>query len=809
MEYSENALKIYQKLYFNKKLDEKRPNDVHRRVAEFISNNDTEEIEFFEILRTKSFRPNTPTLINAGTTSTNPLDQQLMACFIYKLEDSMDSIIDMWGTLSRIYASGAGAGINITNLREKGSPISSSGQASGPLAYLQVLEIVSQTVMAGGKNRRAANLAVFRHDHPDTLEILDSKRDKKSLRSFNISMLAPDNFMAMICNDDPKKDIECISPNPISKYNNPDFKQYIQSKDLWEKIIENAWETGDPGLLFIDTANKFNPFPSRGKINCANACQEVPLPDWSACVLGAINLNNCLIQTDPNSIGFNWEELERLTKLGVRFLDNVIDKTSYLHPKFEEEMKATRPIGLGIMGLADIFIKLEIPYNSDEAIELFKKICKCLTKTAIKTSIKLAKEKGGIKIPEDDWKHFKNLLLYYGCTKKTIRKFDEYGIRNCTWTTCQPTGTTALSADCSYSFEPLSAIVWQKELAESHEIMTFVNPEFENYVENSIINHLDENTKIKSRKSLYKRIIKNNGSIKGIGDIPKNVQEIFVTAHDINPLDKLNMQAAGQRYISLGISSTCNLPNHATKHDIEKIFVLAWRLGLKGITIYRDQCLDWQPINFGEKKIKIPTIEKDSGIGTLTLNEKEFEELWGKHKEQTKSHNKRPVTRDGKTFEIETPHGRLYLTLNKDSNNKPLEAFLRLGKSGKLENLLLDTLGRVISKNLQSGVPFNEISSLLRGTREDKFWFRLFEDQETPFAAESIIDAIGIIMDSYYTDIKKASDETLKEKVPHELVTNVCYYSECPVCKKFTLSHDSGCRSGQCTNPECFYTSCG
>jgi len=1111
-EYSENSITIYKKLYFNPSLNEKKFEDTHERISKAIATNDEEYKNFRFILDEQIFRPNTPVFINAGCNGKHSHDNQLCACHISDLKDSMDSIIELWSTSAKIFAGGAGVGFNITNLREKKSPLSTSGYASGPVAYLDVLEILAQTIRSGGRclapyqkiyttegikeikqlaeneqefiilsfdkkhnrikakkarafksgfkiiyklitdkgefhlskdhpillktgeyinvkdlkpnmrlrscspkirpdgyislsindgkktkemlhrllvrdilnkninnlyvhhkdekklnntfdnleiltnkqhtsihvlqqikdgkhifsnnkfpkignkngmskekfwkektinninykrkqrkilinsgrsrdmqklaskqkalntgyklinmgydisnlekylaarvleckklspkqtkerllqsfgtyanyyneictnnhivksitklklmpvydievycnspndlsngdshnflitdinsngfegsgilvhnSRRSAMLATFDYDHPDVFEILNSKKNKNNLQSFNLSMTTNNYFMSNILINN-NLYIEYNSPNPISDYNIN--KKTFNSLDLWKQMIENAWETGDPGLIFLDHTNKTNPLPSRGYIRAGNPCNEVCLFENSVCCLGSINLKKCI---DNEKI--NYEKLKEYIKYGIIFLDNIIDKTSYIHEKYKKTMMETRPIGLGIMGFADILVKLKIPYDSEEAKIIFTKICKTLTKESIKISIDIAKEKGKIEIPDSDVKHFKNLLKYYGCKQKTIQRFEKYGIRNCTWTSIAPTGSISISADCSYSFEPLSAIIWQKKLAESDTLMNFTNPEFENWLDDYIttLQRYPHGDKLKTK--IINKIIENNGSVQGIEEIPKGIQNIFKVAHDIKPYKKIDMQAAGQRYISLGISSTCNLPNYATIEDVDKIFKYAWKQGLKGITVYRNGCKENQPINFGKKDCKEKSKQK-------IINNK----------------IERPIFRHGGTFEIKTTDGRLFLTLNKDKNENPLEVFLRLGKAGQLENLLLDTIARLISKNLQNRVPYDDISSLLRGIKGDKFWFKLTEQGES-IGAESIMDSVGIIMDNYFSPIKGSINDV------EELLINT--KDQCPMCNKYSIVRDTGCKSGRCINENCMYTSCG
>jgi len=481
--YSDNALAIYKRLYFDKLKEETKPSQTHARIAKFIANDQIEQNKFFHLLDRKIFRPNSPCMINAGSDSKNPHDRALSACYVLGLEDSMDSIIEMWGVCAKIYASGAGSGIPITNLREKGATISTGGSASGPLAYLNVVDMLSNTVRSGGKTRRAANMGIFKYNHPDVMKILDSKLNG-DIQTFNLSMSVTDFFMKNLEKGRIKK-IRLRSPNYYKTKKK--HARNISITELWNKVITNAWTNGDPGLFFFDTVNKFNPFPSLGDIDCTNPCGEVPLPPWSVCNIGSINVSY-FVRTSPGMADpdfkpfFNWVDFKQVIQYAFKFLDNVIEKQDYIHPKFMKNAKDWRPVGLGIMGFADTLIKLNIPYDSEAAIELFEEICFQLNWACIKQSVQMAKDgEWTIPIPGADQEHFYNLLKYYTQDKddQLLADFEEYGIHNSNWTMIAPTGSTSMSADCSYAWEPLMALVWEKPLVESDEVLKIIHPQFE------------------------------------------------------------------------------------------------------------------------------------------------------------------------------------------------------------------------------------------------------------------------------------------------------------------------------------------
>lgn len=779
--FSKNALKIYEKLYINKSLGETKPLDVHTRVAKFISNNDEEYSIFFNMINDRIFMPNTPTLMNAGREIKNIHDGQLMACFVFGLEDSMESIVDWWSFCALTYASGAGVGTNITNLREKGASVRLDGFASGPQSYSEVIQVISDKVMSGGRKdgRRAANMGVANFNHPDILDIIDMKQNV-NLEAFNISISVTDKFMQFVNDNKFDITIDLISPNGNKKVGETTVGI------IWDKIIYNCHKNGDPGLFFYDTANKTNSFPSMGSIQAVNVCGEIPLPNFSACTLGTLNLNKFIIN---NKI--NYDALKQYAKYGNTFLDNVIDKTTYIHPKIEKRMKSVRSVGLGVMGFADILVSLGIPYNSEEGRNIFKEICKTITVGAIENSIERCnkKEVKSIDIPINDHDHFVNLLENYGVSKEHIKMFEKTGIRNNEWTSLPPNGSTSIICDCSYSFEPLSAIVWEKQLSGSEQnTMKFIYEPFEEWLDNYLQNGKDSQEYIQqSKDSILNKIVENHGSIKGIPEIPKPIQRIFVSAHDIDPFDKIDMQSVGQEYISLGISSTCNLPNSATIKDISNIYKYAWKKGLKGITIYRDGCREWQPMNFGSKKIE---------------NQKETMDTI--HKINSLKSNRKTVT-FGKTVKLATPYGNVYVTLNKDDNGNPCEIFVRTSKTNVKEHLYLDTITTLISKLLQNGFNPKILADELRDRKYAKFYFRTDENQIKPYTAESDIDAIGILIEEFFCN------EEIQEinEIPVENKKVINNFKTCPVCGERTLNMNTGCKSGQCLNESCYYTACG
>ena len=799
-EYSKNAIAIYKRLYFDKLKGETKPSQSHKRIATFIANTPAQKNKFFNLLENKIFRANTPCMINAGSDSKNPHDRALSGCYVLGLEDSMDSIIEMWGVCAKIYASGAGSGIPITNLREKGAGISTGGTASGPLAYLNVVDMLSNTVRSGGKTRRAANMGIFKYNHPDIMEILDAKLNGE-IQTFNLSMSVTDYFMKNLNN---KKKILLKSPDVRKKVG-----RKLSIDKIWNRIIHNAWLNGDPGLFFFDTVNRFNPFPSLGDIDCTNPCGEIPLPPWSVCNIGSINVS-CFVNKEKHIFSFNWNEFNKAVQDCFLFLDNVIDKQDYIHPNFQKNARDWRPVGLGIMGFADALIKLGISYESQEAIIFFENLCYQLNREAIIKSIEIAKDpdEWSIKIPGEDHEYFKDLIKYY--TKadeddKILEDFEEYGIHNSNWTMIAPTGSTSMSADCSYAWEPLMALVWEKPLVESDEVLKIIHPQFERDLDELISSGMFS---LKGKDAVIKKtilndIVDNNGSIQNIEYFPDHMKKIYKVAHDINPLFKIRMQGGGQKYISMAISSTTNLPNSATEQDVENIYKAAWKNGLKGITVFRDGCREKQIVNFGKQKEKETEKEK---------------------RRKTDKRILRPIKRDGSTVEIKTPHGKFFVTVNYH-DDKPMEMFFSVGKQGGLVNVVIDALARICSKGLQAGMDMEWIVDTLEGLRGDTpFWFKIADDEEKARQAESIIDALSKVLFYHfmpdedrviYSYIGTQPEVPIKDtwtKTQEEMndVDFACepeaLLKRCPECNKKGLTMTSGCRGGECVI--CGFTNC-
>jgi ribonucleoside-diphosphate reductase alpha chain len=539
LELSVNALRVLERRYLLK--DEngtilETPLELFRRIAKAIALDPGSEEEFFNTLVNLEFLPNTPTLMNAGTEM-----GQLSACFVIPVEDSLVSIFDAVKSMALIQQSGGGTGFSFTHLRPKGDVVKSTkGVASGPVSFMRVFDTTTEIIKQGGK-RRGANMGILRVDHPDIIEFITAKTKEGLLSNFNISVAVDDKFMDGVKADD---DHELINPR------NGEVVKTVKARDIWNLIISMAWRTGDPGVIFIDEINRHNPTPQVGKMESTNPCGELPLLPFESCNLGSINLARMI-----NKGSIDWEKLEKTIVLGVRFLDNVIDKNKYPLPQIEEITRANRKIGLGVMGFADMLVQLGIPYDSDKALKTAEEIMSFIKEKSHITSQKLAQERGV-------FPNFHESIY-------------EKPMRNATTTTVAPTGTISIIAGCSSGIEPLFAVSYVRNVLEGTKLIE-VNPYFEAVAKER--GFYSEELMMKIAKT---------GTLAGIDEIPDDVKRIFVTAFDIAPVWHVKMQAAFQKYSDNAVSKTINFPKDVDIREVEKAFMLAYELKCKGITIYR------------------------------------------------------------------------------------------------------------------------------------------------------------------------------------------------------------------------------
>jgi len=541
LKLSVNAMKVLSARYLLKDETGKiieTPSQLFRRVAKAVDIEKKYEEEFYNLMASRDFMPNTPTLMNAGTRM-----GQLSACFVIPIEDSLISIFDAVKTMALIHQSGGGTGFSFSKLRSKGDMVQSTkGVASGPVSFMRIFNETTEVIKQGGK-RRGANMGILEISHPDIIDFISCKSREGFLNNFNISVAATDKFMHAVEKD---YEFDLISPRT---------KQVVATKkarDIFDLIVTNAWRTGDPGMIFIDRINRLEP-SLLGKIESTNPCGEQPLLPYESCNLGSINLANFVSASQ-----INWVKLKKTINLAVRFLDNVIDANKYVIPEIKKITKMNRRIGLGVMGFAEMLIKMKIQYDSEEALNIGDRVMAFIEKEAKKASSELAVEKGN-----------------FPSFRKSKLTNDYKNMRNVAVTTIAPTGTISIIADCTSGIEPLFAVAFVRNVLEGAKLVE-INKEFEQAAKERGF----------YSEELVSKITK-NGSVQNLKEVPEDVKKIFKTALDISPEWHVKMQAVFQKHVDNAVSKTVNLPHDATIEDVRKAYLLAYKLGCKGITVYR------------------------------------------------------------------------------------------------------------------------------------------------------------------------------------------------------------------------------
>jgi ribonucleoside-diphosphate reductase alpha chain len=600
---------------------------------------------FYDMMVEGQFLPNSPTLMNAG--KDNHL--QYSACYVLPVGDSMPEIFDSVKAAAIIHQSGGGTGFAFSRLRPKNDLVrSTGGRASGPVSFLRVFNAATEAVKQGG-TRRGANMGVLRVDHPDILEFIECKLDG-GVTNFNISVAVTDAFMAAL---EAGGDYELINPRTGQGVGT------LSARDVFDRIVHAAWRTGDPGLVFIDriNASPANPTPELGQIEATNPCGEQPLLPNEACNLGSLNVAQFARQRDGRWT-MDWEELERVVRLAVRFLDDVIEVNPYPLPEIDATVKANRRIGLGIMGWADLLFALEIPYDSQEALDLADRLIAFVEGKGHDQSARLAEERG----PFPNWSR-----SIYG---------HERPLRNSTVTTIAPTGTISMIAGCSSGIEPVFALAFEHRVkgADTERVLRFVSESFE---------------RLGRERGFYSDAlmeeVARRGSLHGIPGVPDEARAVFKTAHEIHWSWHVRHQAAFQRHTDNGVSKTINLPTDAPEGDVAEAYLLAWREGCLGITVFRDGCKGAQVLNVG--------VGGDAIVQGGPLNERVVKP--------------RPHSLSGATYRMETPIGTAFITVNETPVGDPFEVFVQVGKAGSDTMAVAEALGRLISLVLRLPSPLS------------------------------------------------------------------------------------------------------
>lgn len=602
LDFSPNQLKVLESRYLLKDEDGKvteSPSELFHRVAKVLAKGEKARVEkeFYEVMSRLEFLPAGRTLNNAGTPQS-----QLANCFVIPVEDSMEGIFDAVKWMAMVHQRGGGTGFNFSRLRPKGDVVtkSSGGFATGPVSFMKVFDIATRQVMQGGK-KRGANMGILNVDHPDILDFISAKAERGEIENFNISVGVTDDFM---------KAVEKNGEWHLRNQRTGEIVQTMKAQTLMNQLVSMAWRTGDPGLIFLDPINRNNPLLEKyGRIDATNPCGEQPLHPFDACNLGSINLAKFV---DEGKI--NWERLRFVVRTGVRMLDNVIDACNYPLPQITETVRANRRIGLGVMGFADMLYQLRVAYDSEEGVKIAKKVAKFIQDESWQMSRDLAKEKGV-------FPRWKDSSFAKASADKSSRR-----VRNVAITTIAPTGSISMLADTSSGIEPVFALAFTKNVVEEAGL-TYINKYFEKELAESLWADGDHEHKVRDR---IVREVAGLGSVASISGVPEEVKSVYRTAHDISPEWHVKMQAAWQLYTDNAVSKTINFPHTATIEDVENAYISAWKMGCKGITIYRDGSKDVQILSVGSSQpssVKAPA-------GNIIQSKIKMETL----KDRTKKH---------------------------------------------------------------------------------------------------------------------------------------------------------------------------
>jgi ribonucleoside-diphosphate reductase alpha chain len=741
--WTEPALRVLRERYLTRQGGEvvETPEEMCWRVALTIAGGEARygrsdaavrEIAaaFYDIMIEGSFLPNSPTLMNAG--KGNGL--QYSACYVLPVGDSMEEIFDSVKAAAIIHKSGGGTGFAFSRLRPKDDIVASTGgRASGPVSFLKVFNSATEAVKQGG-TRRGANMGILRVDHPDILEFIDCKLDG-GITNFNISVAATDRFMDALAAGG---EYELINPHSGA------VTGRLQAKEVFDRMVRAAWRTGDPGMVFIDriNASPANPTPAIGVVEATNPCGEQPLLPNEACNLGSLNVSKFARRSDAGEWSVDWDEMERVVRLAVRFLDDVIEMNPYPLPVIDETVKANRRIGLGIMGWADLLFIMGIPYDSQEAIALADQLMTFVKEKSHDQSAKLAEERG----PFTNW-------------DRSIYR-NGRPMRNSTVTTIAPTGTISMIAGCSSGVEPIFALAFEHRVKQSdgERVLTFVNETFERIAKEQGI----------YSDALMQEIAK-RGSLHGIRGLPERASSVFKTSHEIGFEWHVRHQAAFQRSTDNGVSKTINLPNNATEEDVARAYRLAWELGCLGITVFRDGCKGEQVLNIGvsAKKDKSPAVAAPMGPAVI---------------------KPRPRGLKGSTYRTQTPIGTAWITITENDEHEPFEVFVQVGKGGSDTMAVAEALGRLISLILRLPSP---LSAQRRLEEVISQLARIGGGQPTGFGPSktlSLPDALSRTLAEHIGELKPTDD------APPTAAARKQIGDLCKECGQATFVYEEGCK---------------
>lgn len=819
-ELTENARIVLGKRYLKKDPDGnpiEEPETMFWRVAKTIADVDAHyggseaavgEVarQFYDLMINGKFEPNSPTLMNAG----RPLGQ-LSACFVLPVDDALSNgksgIYDTLKAMALVHQSGGGTGFGFSRLRAEGSPVRSTmGVASGPVSFMKLYDASTEVVKQGG-TRRGANMGILRVDHPDIRGFIACKDDTTQVTNFNISVAITDAFMDAVRAGG---SYDLLSPKTgevVGQENAP---------EIFEMIIHGAWKTGEPGTFFIDRANEYNPVPKLGSYEATNPCGEQPLLAYDVCNLGSVNLGKFVKDdarpgTDPQE-GIDWEALRQVVHLGTHFLDNVIDANRYPLPEIHDLAQNIRRVGLGVMGWADMLVRLGIPYDSPEGVELGRTVMRFVNDECRIASERLAETRGVFPAWEESiWgPDGKAAERADGSRVRPVRE-----LRNCNLTTVAPTGTISIFAGCSGGIEPLFAVAFMRNQAGS--LMPDVNPDFVRMAKEGGWYSDDLMERIAEEGNIH------------FEEVPEDVQRVFRTAHDITPEWHVRMQAAFQEHTDSAISKTTNFPFEASEEGVREIYELAFELGCKGVTVYRDGSRQGQVLSTGKTGQGEASAEDQGEITDLRYEladareeahnlRTEVERLKSEaivqdvQRGAARHKRQRPDALRGYTMKMMSPLGDLYVTINQDENGRPFEVFCTLGKAGGAANADAEAIGRLMSLALRSGIPIAQVRDQLRGISCDR------AVGLGPAKVLSVPDAVGQAIERYLLE-----KEGVQEDLPLTVSTTQgatrtqarsqtfhegqaeSFLGACPECGAGHLAYEEGCMKCHV----CGYSECG
>ena len=745
--WSEPALRVLRERYLAREHGQVRetPEEMCWRVALTIASAESrfgrsraavaEVAEaFYDMMVEGYFLPNSPTLMNAG--KENAL--QYSACYVLPVGDSMEEIFESVKAAAIIQQSGGGTGFAFSRLRPKDDVVhSTGGRASGPVSFLRVFNAATEAVKQGG-TRRGANMGILRVDHPDILEFIECKLDG-GITNFNISVAATDVFMEALAGDG---EYDLINPRTGQ------VTGRLLARDVFERVVRAAWRSGDPGMIFIDRINRSpaNPTPEIGLIEATNPCGEQPLLPNDACNLGSVDVAKFAVERTPGRWEIDWSELERVVRLAVRFLDDVIEVNPYPLPQVDEMVKANRRVGLGIMGWADLLFTLGIPYDSEDALELAERLMAFVNDRAHDQSMKLAEERG-------PFPHWSRSIYRHGRP-----------MRNATVTTIAPTGTISMIAGCSSGIEPVFALAFEHRVKgpDGERVLPFFSETFDRLARRHGFHS----------ESLMAEVAR-RGSVKDVAGVPEGARAIFKTAHEIDAAWHVRHQAAFQKHTDNGVSKTINLPEHATAEDVAAAYQLAWNLGCLGITVFRDGSKGSQVLNVGLRRDAETVEGAQRGV------------------------KPRPHSLAGATYRMETPIGTAFITVNHNGGGEPFEVFVQVGKAGTDTMAVAEALGRLISLALRLPSP---LSARRRLEEVISQLSRIGGGQPTGFGAAKVLslpDALARTLAEHIGTARAVIAESAPGSAhPPALPTDPLRRvgDLCRECGQATLVYEEGCK---------------